>query len=70
MIVLVGVAVGELLTLGLTRLAGSVQEGIGATAVRVHVAVALIWIAVSLCACYLPAARAARVDPLPALRHE
>jgi putative ABC transport system permease protein len=69
-IVLAGVAIGEILTVGLTRLAGSVQERVGANAIEVHVAVALIWIAVSLCACYLPAARAARVDPLTALRHE
>lgn len=69
-IVLVGVAIGEMLTAALTRLAASVQEGIGSTGVGAHVAVALIWIAVALCACYVPAARAARVDPMVALRHE
>lgn len=69
-IVFVGVAIGEVLTAALTRLAGSMQEGIGATSIETHLAVGLIWIAVALCACYVPAARAARVDPMVALRHE
>ncbi len=69
-IVIVGVAIGEILTAALTRLAASVQEGIGPTGVVTHVVVALIWVAVALCACFLPAARAARVDPMVALRHE
>jgi putative ABC transport system permease protein len=69
-IVLVGVLLGELATLGLTRIAGSFQQGVGTTGVAIHFAVALIWIGVALAACYLPAARAARVDPLTALRHE
>ena len=69
-IVLAGVTIGEVLTAGLTRLAGSVQNGIGPTGVGTHVAVAVIWIAAALCACYVPAARAARVDPMVALRHE
>lgn len=69
-IVLVGVAIGEILTAALTRVAGSVQEGIVPTGVGTHVGVALIWIAVACLACYLPAARAARVDPMVALRHE
>ena len=69
-IVLVGVAIGEILTVGVTRLTGSIQEGVGATSIGGHIAIALIWIAVALCACLLPAARAARVDPLTALRHE
>jgi putative ABC transport system permease protein len=69
-IVLVGVAIGEVLTAVLTALVGSVQEGIVSTGLSSHVAVGLIWIAVAFIACYLPAARAARIDPLVALRHE
>ncbi|MPZ20555.1 MAG: FtsX-like permease family protein [Luteitalea sp.] len=69
-IVLVGVAIGELLTAGLTGVAGSIQEGIAPTGVWTHVVVAFIWIGVALGACCLPAARAARVDPLVALRYE
>lgn len=69
-IVLVGVAIGEVLTAALTGVVGSALEGIGPTGLSTHVAIGLIWIAVALAACYLPAARAARVDPLVALRHE
>ena len=69
-IVLVGVAIGEVLTAAMTGVIGSLQEGIGRTAPSTHVAIVLIWIAVAIVACYLPAARAARVDPLVALRYE
>ncbi len=69
-IVFVGVAIGEVLTAVLTRVAASAQEGIAPAGAGTHVAVALIWIAVALCACFLPAARASRMDPLAALRHE
>jgi putative ABC transport system permease protein len=69
-IVSVGVAIGEVLTMALTGVAGSLQEGIAPTGVSTHVAVALIWTVVALGACYVPAARAARVDPMVALRHD
>jgi ABC-type antimicrobial peptide transport system permease subunit len=69
-IVLVGVTIGEVLTAVLTNVAASLQEGIRPTGITTHVAIALIWIAVALLACYLPAARASRVDPVVALRHE
>jgi putative ABC transport system permease protein len=69
-IVLVGIAFGEALTFGLTRVASSLQTGIRPTDLSTHAAIWLIWIAVALVACYLPAARAARVDPLVALRCE
>jgi ABC-type lipoprotein release transport system permease subunit len=69
-IVLAGVAIGEALTFPLTRVAGALQAGIRPTDLSTHVTIGLIWIAVALVACYVPAARAARVDPLVALRYE
>ena len=54
----------------MTRVAGSLQADIRPTDLWTHVAIGLIWIAVALVACYVPAARAARVDPLVALRCE
>jgi predicted permease len=69
-IVGVGVAIGEVLTTTLTLVVGSAIEGIQPAGVATHVAVGLIWIVVALAACLTPAARAARIDPLAALRHE
>jgi len=69
-IVLVGVAIGELLTVPLTSAVASLQENIGPTPLPTHVAAGLIWIVVALAASYVPAARAARLDPLVALRDE
>jgi predicted permease len=69
-IVLIGVAAGEILTAALTRAVGAMQEGIVPTGAGTHLGVAVVWVVVALCACYVPAARAARVDPMVALRHE
>ncbi len=69
-IVVVGVAIGEFFTTILTRIVAAVQENIGATPLATHVIVGLIWIAIGVTASYVPAARAARLDPSVALREE
>lgn len=69
-IVLAGVTIGELVTAGMTGVASFLQEGIAPTSLWTHLVIGLIWVAVAIAACYVPAARAARVDPLVALRHE
>jgi putative ABC transport system permease protein len=69
-IVVMGVAIGEVLTTLLTGVVTSLQENIGRTPISIHVIVALIWIAVGVTASYVPAARAARLDPSVALRDE
>ena len=69
-IVAVGVAIGEFLTAVLTGIVASVQENVGRTPLSTHVIVGLIWIAIGVTASYVPAARAARLDPSVALRQE
>jgi putative ABC transport system permease protein len=69
-IALIGVAIGEMLTAALTGVAASIVDRIGPSDWTTHAAVAAIWIVVAVIACYVPAARAARVDPMIALRHE
>jgi len=69
-IAVAGVVIGEVLAIPATRALASVQAGIRPGTPSTHVAAAVIWVAVALVSCYVPASRAARVDPMKALRHE
>jgi putative ABC transport system permease protein len=67
---LLGVGIGIVAALGLTRLMSSMLYGVGASDPLTFVAVAGILILVAFAACWLPARRAMRVDPMVALRYE
>ncbi len=67
---LAGVALGIALALGLTRLMSSQLFGVTPHDPLTFAAVGLVLIAVALAACYLPARRAATVDPIVALHAE
>jgi putative ABC transport system permease protein len=69
-LVLVGIGLGLLASFGLTRLLSSLLFATSANDPITLAAVALILVAVALTACYIPARRATRVDPLIALRYE
>jgi predicted permease len=66
----IGVAVGAATGLALTRLMASQLFGVTAHDPMTFVGVALVIVLVALAACYVPARRASRVDPLVALRAE
>ncbi len=69
-LVAVGVILGVAASLMLTRFITSQIWGISATDPVTFVGVAILMIIVALTACYIPARRATRVDPMVALRHE
>ena len=67
---LIGVAIGMVSALGLTRLMANQLFGVSAHDPLTFAGVALLLIIVAMAACYMPAQRAMRVDPMIALRHE
>jgi putative ABC transport system permease protein len=67
---MIGLAVGVAGALAVTRLMGSLLFGIGPTDALTFSLMAAILLVVALIASYIPARRAAKVDPMMALRNE
>ncbi len=67
---LIGMAIGLALALAASRLLASLLTHVSSRDPVVYVLAPALLIAISLLACYVPARRAARVDPMEALRHD
>jgi len=69
-VILIGLAIGLAGSLAVTRFLSSLLFGVTTTDPITFAAVAVLLAVVALAACYIPARRAMRVDPIVALRYE
>jgi len=67
---LVGVAAGLAAAFGLTRVMKNLLFNVSATDPVTFALIALLLVAIALTASYIPARRAAKIDPLQAIRHD
>ena len=68
--VLIGMGVGVVAGFGLTRWLSSMLYGVSPNSLATYLVVSAAMIAIAMLACYVPAKRATKVDPMKALRTE
>jgi predicted permease len=67
---LIGIAIGLFLSAAIARLMAKLLYGVSPTDPATYALASLLWLFVAAAACYLPARRAAQVDPMEVLRNE